>query len=225
MHLNTVIIMMYWNETYVFPPRTGPIGWAFELLSERTALPALLAEPGVLLLGSPALPHPSLGLPAALLPSSLSAVLTVLFPRPGHGIPAFTGALPVHQLAPPAPPAPAGLALPALALRGRRATVSVPPRVEFRPASRVSRRPAAPAPRPGRRSRGAGGSSSGDACNGASRAGGHSGEFSGALPTFMRFFFFFVECKQHNSGVIIDRICLFIGYLFKWRVSIFLVTL
>lgn len=165
----------------VFWP-TGPRGRTVQLLSQRPALAALLAEPGGLFLGSASLPHSGVRLPAALLPTSIPPVLAVLFPESRHRIPAFTGPLSVHQLPPPAPAG--GVALPALALRGRGASVAVTPRSELRSAAGVSGRPAAAPSWTGRRSRGAGGRSSGDARDGSPRTGRHSGEFKHFIFSF-----------------------------------------
>ncbi len=155
---------------------TGPCGRTVQLLSGRATLAARFAEPGSVFLGSPALPHSGVRFPAALLSTSIPPVLTVLFPESRHRLPAFTGPLSVHQFPPSAPAG--SVAFPALALRGRGASVAVTPRSEFRSAAGVSGRSAAAPSWTGWRSSGARWRSSGNARSGSSRSGWHSGEFN-----------------------------------------------
>lgn len=143
------------------------------LFAERAPLPAVLPEPGRLLLGSPALPHSGLGLPASVLPTSLPAVVPAVLPEPGLGLFPPVGPLPLHQLHPPAPAG--GMALTEVALRGRGPPVTVASGAEPRSPAGVPGCPSAAARSRGRR-RGARGRSPRDA-PGTPRPGGPAGHY------------------------------------------------
>lgn len=118
------------------------------LLAGRAPLPAVLPEPGSLLLGSTALPHSGLRLPASVLPAPLSPVFSAILPEPGLSIFPPVGPLPLHQLHPSAPAS--GMALAEIALRGGGAPVTISPGSEPRPPAGVSSCPSAAARARGR---------------------------------------------------------------------------
>lgn len=150
----------------------GAHGRTERLLSRGAPLPAVLAEPGRVLVRPPTLPHAGLRLPATLLSPSVPAVLAAVLPEPGLGLLPPAGPLLLHQLPASAPAG--GMALAEVALRGRGAAGSVSPRAEPGPPPGILGRAAAPArPRGGRC--GPRGGSSGDA-PGTSRLGGSAGE-------------------------------------------------
>lgn len=159
------------KQTFWFS--AGPRRRTKRLFAERAPFPAVLPESGRLLLGSPALPHSGLRLPASLLPTPLSAVFIAILSEPGLCLFPPVRPLPLHQLHPSAPAS--SVALAEVALRGRGATVTVSPGFEPGPPSGVSSCPTAAA-----RSRGRGCSarrrSSRDA-PGTSRPGWSSGDF------------------------------------------------
>lgn len=150
----------------------GPRRRTKRLFAEWAPLPAVLPEPGRLLLGSPALPHSGLGLPASVLPSPLSPVVPAILTEPGLCVFPPVRPLPLHQLHPST--SASGMALAEVALRGRGAPVTVAPGSEPRPPTGVPSCPSAAA-----RSRGrcccSRGRSSWDA-PGTSRPGGSAGD-------------------------------------------------
>lgn len=152
----------------LFP--SGPRRGTQRLLPGWAPLPAVLPEPGRLLLGTSALPHSGLGLPAPVFPSPLPAVVSAVLPEPG--LFALVGPLPLHQLHPSA--SAGGMALAEVALRGGGAPVTVAPGSEPRPPSGVPSCPSAAARARGRRRRSRGGAL-GDA-PGPPRPGGASGD-------------------------------------------------
>lgn len=158
---------------------TGPRRRTKRLLAEWAPLPAVLPEPGRLLLGSPALPHSGLRLPASVLPSPVPPVFPAILPEPGHVFPPVRP-LHLHQLHPSA--SASGMALAEVALRRGGAPVTVTPGSQPRPTAGVSSCPSA-APR----SRGRGCSSRGRSSRDApwtSRPGRSSGDFNFTFPSF-----------------------------------------
>lgn len=130
----------------LFPP--GPRRGTQRLFPGWAPLPAVLPEPGRLLLGTSALPHSGLGLPAPVFPSPLSAIVSALLSEPGLSLFPPVGPLPLHQLHPST--SAGSMALAAVALRGGGAPVTVAPGSEPRPPSGVPSCPSAAARSRGR---------------------------------------------------------------------------
>lgn len=120
--------------------RTGARGRTDGFLTERPSFPAVFPQPGCLFLRAAFMSHTCIGLPAALLPTSVPTVIVVLLAESGVSVPAPSGALQFHQLTPSAT---GRLALPAVTLRGERPAVAVPKGAESRPAAGVPWSPAA----------------------------------------------------------------------------------
>lgn len=130
----------------LFP--SGPCRGTKRLVSGWPTLPAILPEPGRLLLGTSALPHSGLGLPAPVFPSPLPAIVSAILPEPGLGLFPLVGPLPLHQLHPST--SAGSMALAEVALRGGGAPVTVTPGSEPRPPSGVPSCPSAAARSRGR---------------------------------------------------------------------------
>lgn len=170
---------------------TGPRGRTKRLLAEWAPLPAVLPEPGRLLLGSPALPHSGLRLPASVLPSPVPPVFLTILPEPGHVFPPVRP-LHLHQLHPSA--SASCMALAEVALRGGGAPVTVSPGSQPRPPAGVSSCPSAP-PRSRRRSCCSWGRPSRDA-PGTSRPGRSSGDY---MFCFSIIFFYCLNAAAHSE--------------------------
>lgn len=130
----------------LFPP--GPRRGTKRLFPGWAPLPAVLPEPGRLLLGTSALPHSGLGLPAPVFSSPVSAIVSAILSEPGLSLFALVGPLPLHQLHPSTPAG--SMALAEVALRGGGAPVTVAPGSEPRPPSGVPSCPSAAARSRGR---------------------------------------------------------------------------
>lgn len=130
----------------LFP--SGPRRGTKRLVPGWAPLPAVLPEPGRLLLGPSALPHSGLGLPAPVFPSPLPAVVSAVLSEPGLSLFALVGPLPLHQLHPST--SAGSMALAEVALRGGGAPVTVAPGSEPRPPAGVPSCPPAAARSRGR---------------------------------------------------------------------------
>lgn len=127
---------------------SGPRRGTKRLFPGRAPLPAVLPQPGRLLVGTSALPHSGLGLPAPVFPSPLPAIVSAILSEPGLSLFPLVGPLPLHQLHPSA--SAGSMALAEVALRGGGAPVTVAPGSEPRPPSGVPSCPSAAARARGR---------------------------------------------------------------------------
>lgn len=142
-HTHVIFVLLHCprEKSWLLPPDVtrlslpGARRGTERLLPGRASLPAVLPEPGRLLLGPAALPHSGLGLPAPVLPSPLSAVVSTILSEPGLSLLPLVGPLPLHQLHPSA--SAGSMALAEVALRGGGPPVTVAPGPEPRPPAGV----------------------------------------------------------------------------------------